>query len=280
MTPEDGRPDPGPGAVPGPRGDFPDAARRLAVTAARLHQQTTLAELLGDAVAEAVELVGAGAVSISSAPPPGWQLVAASAPALAAQGPPPTCLLGADPHAGPGTGGPVSYHRVDDLARDPRCAVWARAVGAQGWSRVWVAPVRDEEEGVLLGALAFCFPAGARPPDDGREELFAQHLGLAWSRLEEREQVGALIDVHHQVGKAQGVLMTRHNLDGEDSLRVLMRLAEQGDNTLQEAAAEVMTAGETTSGAASPASPSAGVLLPAAGTDDAWAGHPAATVGR
>lgn len=109
--------------------------------------------------------------------------------------------------------------RIDDLRTDSRWPQWSRRAAELGWRSVLSATLGTETE--IIGSLNLYAREVARY--DGSDEdvaiLFARHATAALAPALEIAGLRKAMDTRLMIGRAEGIVMERYNLSGDEAFR-------------------------------------------------------------
>lgn len=93
-----------------------------------------------------------------------------------------------------------------------------------------------------VGALNLYSPqAAAFTPDDAEHGLaLSAHLALAYVASHEIQTLNLALDSRTMIGQAAGILMERHQLDGDRAFAVLKRVSQESNRKLRDVARELV----------------------------------------
>lgn len=132
---------------------------------------------------------------------------------------------------------PVS---IDDLAEGSCWVGW-------GWRALLVVPL-----GGTLGEPVWLVWRAARPATLSRylqlAEAFAHHASLALAAVAERDTLNQAVAARHQIGLAQGILMTRHRLTADQAFTLLKHHSQNTNVKLRAIAQTVIQTGDLPAG--------------------------------
>ncbi|WP_369056069.1 GAF and ANTAR domain-containing protein [Kineococcus terrestris] len=135
---------------------------------------------------------------------------------------------------------------VPDLARDREHPDWAARVVAATPARSALAfqLFTDDDQ---LGALnLYATSTGAF--DTGavhRAHVLAAQVAVALSSAQREEQLREGMGTRTVIGQAQGILMERYGLDGQQAFRLLSRVSQDTNTRLHDVARELVSTGRT-----------------------------------
>lgn len=151
--------------------------------------------------------------------------------------------------------------RVADMATEVRWPEFTR--GALQAGAAGMLAFQLYVEGDNLGALNL-FSREANAFDDESEHvglMFASHAAVAYASAQQQERMTRAVATRQVIGQAQGILMERHKLTGDQAFAVLVRASQHNNIKLRDVAEKLVRSG----------------ALPAHPGDDAEATAPAAT---
>jgi len=133
--------------------------------------------------------------------------------------------------------------RVADMATEPRWPQFtqrALAAGAAG-----MLSMQLYVEGDNLGALnLFARKAGAF--NDESEHvglLFAAHAAVAYAGAQQQAKTTRAVATRQLIGQAQGILMERHKLTGDQAFALLVRASQRTNTALRHLAERLVHSG-------------------------------------
>lgn len=137
-----------------------------------------------------------------------------------------------------------------DLIDDERWQVFAPAAVAAGIRSVLACPLSSQGSGALN--LYATLPAAFGATDRAKGQLFATLAGLALNSAEERafdeKRSANLVEAlrtRELIGQAQGILMERERISGEQAFDVLRRASQHMNIKLREVAESLVETGES-----------------------------------
>ena len=134
--------------------------------------------------------------------------------------------------------------RVSDMANEPRWPLFtARALdaGAAG-----MLSFQLYVEGDSLGALNL-FSRTAGSFTDHSEHvglMFASHAAIAYAAIQRLAKMRQTVETRQFIGQAQGILMERRKITGEESFALLTKASQEGNLKLREIADGLILSGE------------------------------------
>jgi GAF domain-containing protein len=128
-----------------------------------------------------------------------------------------------------------------DLAGDGRWPQWGPVTVEQTGIRSMLC-FRLFTTQERVGALnLYSTRAGAFGPDDVEHGLaLSAHLALAYVASHEIETLNLALDTRTLIGQAAGILMERHQLDGDRAFAVLKRVSQETNRKLRDVARELV----------------------------------------
>jgi len=101
-----------------------------------------------------------------------------------------------------------------------------------------VLTVRLGVNGGMLGALQLFDrrPHAFQPEDEEIAHVLARHASVAVASAQDRASLWRAADAHKVVGQAQGILMERFGIDGQQAFDVLRRYSQERNVKLREVA--------------------------------------------
>lgn len=137
-----------------------------------------------------------------------------------------------------------------DLIDDERWQIFGPAAVSAGIRCVLACPLSSQRSGALN--LYATLPAAFGATDRAKGQLFATLAGLALNSAEERaldEQRSAnlveALRTRELIGQAQGILMERERISGEQAFDVLRRASQHMNIKLREVAETLVETGES-----------------------------------
>jgi hypothetical protein len=137
-----------------------------------------------------------------------------------------------------------------DLIDEKRWQVFAPAAVAAGVRSVLACPLSSRRPGALN--LYATLPAAFGATDRAKGQLFATLAGLALNSAEERasddKKSANLVEAlrtRELIGQAQGILMERERITGEQAFNVLRRASQHMNIKLREVAETLVETGES-----------------------------------
>jgi GAF domain-containing protein len=137
-----------------------------------------------------------------------------------------------------------------DLMDDERWQVFAPAAVGAGIRSVLACPLSSQRSGALN--LYATLPAAFGVTDRAKGQLFATLAGLALNSAEERasdeKKSANLVEAlrtRELIGQAQGILMERERITGEQAFNVLRRASQHMNIRLREVAETLVETGES-----------------------------------
>ncbi len=125
--------------------------------------------------------------------------------------------------------------------------------------RAWLAATRRSTscfqlyvEGDNLGALNL-YSSQPDAFDDESEHvglLFASHAAIAYAAAQEQSGLQQAVATRQLIGQAQGILMERHKITGDQAFALLVRHSQQDNIKLRELAERLVLSGELEDGPA------------------------------
>ncbi|HEY0472790.1 MAG TPA: GAF and ANTAR domain-containing protein [Kribbella sp.] len=125
---------------------------------------------------------------------------------------------------------------VPDTATDERYPVWAPKVAALGLRSVL--SVRLHASGITLGVLQLfnTEPYAFETDDDAVAHILARHASVALASARQEASLWQAIDARKLIGQAQGILMERFGIDGDQAFAVLRRYSQDYNIKLRDVA--------------------------------------------
>lgn len=131
-----------------------------------------------------------------------------------------------------------------DLASDPRWPAWAPKAAALGFGSMLAARLSIGKQ--TIGALNL-YSADVRDyttDDRATAVIFASHAAATLVSVRERENLKDAIEGRTLIGQAQGILMSRFDLDADRAFAVLRRFSQTQNTKLRAVAELVIASGE------------------------------------
>ncbi|MCW2855151.1 MAG: hypothetical protein JWR52_766 [Marmoricola sp.] len=131
----------------------------------------------------------------------------------------------------------------NDLASDPRWAVWGPKAATLGFGSLLAA--RLSIGGKTLGALNLYSSATREYSADDRATavIFATHAAATIMSVRERQNLKDAVEGRTVIGQAQGMLMERFDLDADRAFSVLRRFSQTENVKLRQVAELVIANG-------------------------------------
>jgi GAF domain-containing protein len=125
---------------------------------------------------------------------------------------------------------------VPDTASDDRYPIWAPKVAALGLRSVL--SVRLHASGITLGVLQLfnTEPYAFEHDDDAVAHILARHASVAVASARQEASLWQAIDARKLIGQAQGILMERFGIDGDQAFTVLRRYSQDNNIKLRDVA--------------------------------------------
>ncbi len=210
-------------------------AEELAEMALALHDEPTLEETI-DAVLEyvmkAVDCAHAGVIFVHAKSQ--VETVAATSPLVAEldrvqleHGEGPDIDILTDPR---------SSVLVQDTQTEERWPRWSAAVAAAGIRSML--GIRLHTTSTTIGSLNLYDPRPHHFTQEDREvaHIFARHAAVALSSARDAANLWKAIDARKLIGQAQGILMERFSINGDQAFAVLRRYSQDHNVKLHEVA--------------------------------------------
>lgn len=133
------------------------------------------------------------------------------------------------------------WRRSGDVARDHRWPTWGPVAARHGVGSVVAIPLMSRDR--AIGAITIYSPQTSAFSD--REvldfaSLFALHIAMEVESARHRSALTSALSSRHVIGIAQGILMTRYELDVPASFALLRRYSSITNVKLHEVAAEIV----------------------------------------
>jgi GAF domain-containing protein len=128
---------------------------------------------------------------------------------------------------------------IPDTATDQRWPRWSRQVAGLGLRSVLAVPLGSSSPVGALTVYAAApnqFTAG----DAAAALLLATHAAIAIAGVQQLADLAQAIEARHLIGQAQGLLMERFSIDGDQAFAVLRRYSQDGNVKLRVVAARVV----------------------------------------
>ena len=102
--------------------------------------------------------------------------------------------------------------------------------------------IRLHTSGQTLGGLNFYAGQRHRFSDDdiALAHIFGQHASVALATARREEGLRTAIDARHLIGQAQGILMERFGLSGDQAFAVLRRYSQDNNVRLRSVAERII----------------------------------------
>jgi GAF domain-containing protein len=125
---------------------------------------------------------------------------------------------------------------VPDTASDDRYPIWAPKVAALGLRSAL--SVRLHASGITLGVLQLfnTEPYAFEHDDDAVAHILARHASVAVASARQEASLWQAIDARKLIGQAQGILMERFGIDGDQAFTVLRRYSQDNNIKLRDVA--------------------------------------------
>ena len=140
-----------------------------------------------------------------------------------------------------------TFH-IDDLAAEPRYGDWGRRVVAETGihSGLSMQLFTDLEGVVSLGALNLYSPQPRSFDPDTRAEAeaFAAHAAIALESAQTEAHLRSGLVTRTVIGQAEGILMERLKITGDQAFGLLSRLSQDGNVKLRDVARNLVETGE------------------------------------
>lgn len=129
---------------------------------------------------------------------------------------------------------------VGDTSIDTRWPEWAAAVLKLGVRSVLDVPLTTGR--AIVGALGLysAEPDGFSPDDVAIAHILARHASIAVATARHETSLAAAVDARKLVGQAMGILMERHQIDGDRAFAVLKRYSQHNNRKLRDVAQELI----------------------------------------
>ncbi len=144
----------------------------------------------------------------------------------------------------------AAYHqetvRVSDMAAEQRWPLFASRAAAAGAGGML--SFQLYVEGDNLGVLNL-YSRQAGMFDDESEHvglLFAAHAAIAYSGARTKADLGRAVATRQLIGQAQGMLMERHKITGDQAFALLVAASQRTNIRLRELAEQLVASGEFT----------------------------------
>ena len=223
-------------AAGGSNDRIPDATH-FARIAAELHSQPGHPETIQTVLDYAVKGVGASSASVLLLQTRGPALeVVGSTDDVARQADQLQLDLGEGPYLNNTAVVDIDSVLVTQTGDEQRWPGWARAVHDLGIRSVLSAELGTSRHRVGALHLYSDEPNHFDEADIGIARIFAQHAAIALDRSREQANLRRAIDSHRNVGQAEGILMERFDLDGDQAFAVLRRYSQDTNTKLREVA--------------------------------------------
>ncbi|TCM48900.1 GAF domain-containing protein [Kribbella sp. VKM Ac-2568] len=125
---------------------------------------------------------------------------------------------------------------IADTESDDRWPVWGPKAAALGLRSVLT--VRLHTSGSTLGVLQLfnTEPHAFDADDDAVAHILARHASVALSNARQEASLWHAIDARKLIGQAQGILMERFGIDGDQAFAVLRRYSQDNNIKLRDVA--------------------------------------------
>jgi GAF domain-containing protein len=119
-------------------------------------------------------------------------------------------------------------HRIDDAAADSRWSTWGVMVAAIGVRSILTVPLAGAD-GPAIGSLnLYASRTSAFDVDDEAiAHILATHATIALEKVRLESRIRRAIDGRTVIGQAQGIVMERYGLTGEQAFSLLVRYSQQ-----------------------------------------------------
>lgn len=131
-------------------------------------------------------------------------------------------------------------HLIDDAATDPRWSTWGVMVAGIGIRSVLTVPLTGDD-GKTIGSLNLYAHATCvfDVDDEAVAHILATYATIALGKVRLGSSIRRAIDRRAVVGQAQGIVMERYGLTGEQSLALLVRYSNERRVELESIADQV-----------------------------------------
>ena len=116
--------------------------------------------------------------------------------------------------------------RVDDVGTHSRWPRWQIRASDLGYRSALCVVLRDSTHAVGSLNLYARVPHAFDEDDVAVAHILARHAGIALARARELSDLTVAIDARKLIGQAQGILMERYGLDGDQAFAVLRRYSQ------------------------------------------------------
>lgn len=129
---------------------------------------------------------------------------------------------------------------IPDTALDQRWPRWSKQVAEWGWSRVLSFRLRTTQE--VLGSLNIYGHASETFGSDEMDiaDLFARHVSLTLAAHLELMTLNQAVRTRTVIGQAQGMLMERFGINGDQAVAVLRRFSQVHNKKLRRVAEDLV----------------------------------------
>ncbi len=137
--------------------------------------------------------------------------------------------------------------RVTDLAAEERWPEFAARASGLGARSMLSFQLYIEDDNLGALNLYSSRPGAFTDQSEHVGLLIAVHAAVALAGAQHADNLELALDSRDLIGRAIGILMERHRLNGQRARAVLVRLSQQSNRKLREVAAEVVAEAETQS---------------------------------
>lgn len=131
--------------------------------------------------------------------------------------------------------------RIDDLRTESRWPTWAPEAAGLGWRSVLSVTLGTESE--IIGSLNLYAHEAARydATDEDVAILFGRHATAALAPALEIAGLRKAMDTRLTIGQAEGILMERYHLTGDQAFALIRRWSQTTNRKLVDVARTVVT---------------------------------------
>lgn len=124
--------------------------------------------------------------------------------------------------------------RVRDALIDPRWPLWAGKVAVLGVRSVLEVPLHSGDQTLGVLGLYCTVPDAFTTEDEAIAQMLSRHVAAATARR--AENLTSAVDARKLIGQAMGILMERHDIDGDRAFAVLRQYSQDTDTKLRDVA--------------------------------------------
>jgi GAF domain-containing protein len=129
---------------------------------------------------------------------------------------------------------------VRDTTTDGRWPEWAGKVRELGVRSVLDVPLTTAEGTVGVLGLYSTQSDAFDSDDEAIAYILARHASIAVASSRREDDLSRAVDARKLVGQAMGILMERHNLDGDHAFAVLRRYSQDTNTKLRDVARQLI----------------------------------------